>query len=1303
MCDHNLEISLLEKVNLPQFAGTGYEAWKFRLRTLLQAEDLDYVLDRTEFSLSAKFRKADKRCMALIVRALADDHLIFAKDCNYSYEVLEKLDTVYEKSGTACRISLRRQWQSLKMAENGDLEAHFRKLDELTAQLKNAGCKVPETEQIEQLLMSLPASYDMTVEVLESIENVSMVTVRAKLRNQQEKLCSRVSDKNEDKPVEQSMLGHFHSGPSRFDKKMEEKRVFKCDKCGRLGHIAKYCRFPASSGHERDKGGNFNRFGGADKRSSSLVSCFKCGKRGHIARYCRSFDTKLKESSNLSEEVKTDDFLDATGFVSLMTAENKNEVRFCLDSGASAHYINDLNFYYEFQNLDDPKPVGIFKKNVIVKAMKVGKIRCLIGNDKFEFSNVYFSQDFPTNLLSVKCLNKQGISVLLSDEVITLINKVDERVIYKQDTKESNLYVMNLKIISGKSESAMLSGNVNELKLWHDRLGHINLGTLKTMSVKGLIPKLNFENVNFFCASCTYGKQTKLPHFPSNFRSKNILDLVHTDLVGPMQTTAYNGCRYILSFIDDFSNFVTVYILKSKGDVFNSFKAYYARTNNIFNRRIRELRCDNGREFVNNKMRTFCADKGIRIGNTVPYCPQMNGKAERFNRTIVERARTLLLDAQLERKYWPEAVLCATYLVNRVLNSKGDIPATLWYDREVDLSSLHKFGCEAFGLVPKVKRQDKLQEKSRKYVFVGYAFEGFRLLDRQTEKVVVLRDVKFNEFKSELLASDDCKKLEELEEKIVSVPLRSELDDAALYAFSMMEEGPSNFKDAMRSPEGKEWKMAIEEELAAIGENKVWSTVERPKDVKCLTTRWVFTKKKNGAFKARLVVRGFEENRYFSFYETYAPVVQMSSVRIFLALSLPFCREIRQLDVRNAFLNSRLKEPVYVEVPEGVKVSEGVQSPVLKLAGALYGLKESPKLWNSTLNECLSSIGFRRSKIDECFYVKEDQGREDLVYLVVYVDDMLICGQQRETVEAVIEKLQKKFKCKDLGTVKSFLGLEIAHDLRKDEIRLSQKGMIRKVADRFRIMECNPVHTPIEERLVIDLNEIKHQECEMGVVTEFKQLLGCLMYIMLGTRPDICYCVSFFGQFQNVANKNLVNYLMRVLCYLYTTINLDLVFRKTNNFELKMYVDADWANCPSSRKSFSGYCTFLSSNLIQWCTRKQSLVSLSTSDAEIIALCDATCSALSIFNLLKDLDMCFKHSVSIFEDNENCIRFAEGINRKSKHLDVKFYFVRELVENGTIKIYPIASCQQVADTLTKGLGPTLFVKFRSLLGLSLCD
>ncbi len=179
---------------------------------LSQAEDLNYILDETEFSLYGKFQKADKRCMALIVQVLVDDHLIFVKDCNYSYKVLAELDIVYEKSGTACRICLRRQWQSVKIAENGDLEAHFCQLDELSAKLKNAGCEVSEREQVEQLLMSLLVSYDMTVEVLESMENMLMVTVCVKLQNQQEKLCFTVSGKNEDNHVKQSMLGSFHRG-----------------------------------------------------------------------------------------------------------------------------------------------------------------------------------------------------------------------------------------------------------------------------------------------------------------------------------------------------------------------------------------------------------------------------------------------------------------------------------------------------------------------------------------------------------------------------------------------------------------------------------------------------------------------------------------------------------------------------------------------------------------------------------------------------------------------------------------------------------------------------------------------------------------------------------------------------------------------------------------------------------------------------------------------------------------------------------------------------------------------------------
>lgn len=516
-------------------------------------------------------------------------------------------------------------------------------------------------------------------------------------------------------------------------------------------------------------------------------------------------------------------------------------------------------------------------------------------------------------------------------------------------------------------------------------------------------------------------------------------------------------------------------------------------------------------------------------------------------------------------------------------------------------------------------------------------------------------------------------------------------ENACQYAYISISNEPRSYEEAKNSVDWPKWKVAVQEELDAIQQNNVWEMVEMPENCEILSTKWVFREKDDGTLKARLVVRGFEESRNFDFDELFAPVARLTTIRLLLNLSLQRNCQIRQLDVRNAFLNGKLESPVYVSIPEGMVGSTKLNNPVLRLQRALYGLKKAPKAWNDTFNECLLSLGFTRCKLDECLYFKNE------IYLLIYVDDLIIFGENTNCVEEIITELKNRFRCRDLGLIKSFLGLQINCDLNRGTIIINQTKLIDKIAMKFGVKNCNPVFTPVEEKLSIKTTELK---VDLKLQKKYRQLLGSLMYLMIGSRPDICYAIGFFGQFQVSPSEMLYKYLLRVLKYIWTTRSLTLVYRKSDNLELEVFADADWANCPNTRRSISGYCCYVSKNLITWKSKKQSLVTLSSSDAEVVAMCNAVCDGLSIMNLLSEINLNL-NSFIVYEDNENCIRFSIGCSRKSKHLQVKFYFIRDLIQNNLVIVRKVSSSNQIADCLTKGLGRIKFEKFRIALGLQI--
>ena len=1249
-----------------KFNGKDYKSWRYLLMLVLEAEGLDSLIEKDNRKTDAASKRDNARAKLLIAGSLHQSHLSYAQNSTSASGLIKALDEMYLEKGTAGRVQLRTAWQNLRMKDGEDLEAHLRKFDQLTGDLRSLGVDLNDEQVFDQLLMSMPKSFDVTVQILESMSDCGLEIAKGKLRNQFERM----------RPAPESAQADSTPSNSSF-----VASNVKCYKCGKMGHVRSQCRSKRSvKQSDRQSEGTRNE--------REPVKCYRCGGKGHVSRDCATPSTRNDQRSDDAREQQkqsSDEKTTKQSFFSFMASSvksNSKKALFVIDSGATSHYINDESLFVKSITLKKPNVVNIFKRNISVEVTKVGSVICSADGNEFELQNCQYSKDFPVNLLSVKRMCRAGLDIHFCGENVEVLK--NGRLLFRGVGTGDDLYHVECDAKMKHSALAAVSEGIN---LWHDRLGHPGVTKMRKMA-QIIDEKLNVGD-KFFCRHCVKGKQTKSPQVSIGSRSSRPLELIHTDVLEVL-AESYDGSRYALTFIDDFTGFVTLYLLKRKDEVFDSFQEYYARAKALFNRGITEIRCDRGTEYLNNKFKNFCREKGIRIGATVGYSPKSNGRSERMNRTLLDKARTMLIACGLDEKFWPEAMMCSSFLVNRVINANDVIPAEKWYGRKVNYSRFRTFGCNAYLFVPKEKRKNKVAERSKKYVFVGYDWNGYRLLDEETEKVMIGRDVRFEENSVSLIDvyDDDYDGLKPDDSETLVENLDMENSTWMAY-FISGEKVPSSYEEAMNCDESEKWTEATNEELSAIERNNVWEVVEAPHDENILTTKWVYRVKDDQTPKARLVVRGFEEGDDFENDETYAPVAKMTSVRVFLNLSLEFNSKVRQLDVRNAFLNGPLNRQVYIKIPSGVRISEEKKftKPALRLKKALYGLKEAPKCWNETLNKFLVSIGFKRCKFDDCIYT------DGKVYLLIYVDDILIIEKVLNQMEETIARLKKQFDCKDLGVVGSYLGLKI--ECSDGVVKIGQEEMINRVAKAFGVDSSNPVHTPMESRLQISLDDLKKNE---NVEPKFRKLLGSLMYIMLGSRPDICFSVSYFSQFSNYADKTTYGYLLRVLKYVYTTKNLRLVYQKSEkeSQELEVYVDADWANCPSTRRSFSGYAVFMSKNLIAWRTCKQSLITLSSTDAEIVALCDAVCGALSISNLLREMKIQLQ-SIRVFEDNANCVRFAQGCTKRSKHLDIKFYFVRDLVFEKKIVVQKIDGKCQVADTLTKGLDRVDFTRLRNNL------
>lgn len=496
-------------------------------------------------------------------------------------------------------------------------------------------------------------------------------------------------------------------------------------------------------------------------------------------------------------------------------------------------------------------------------------------------------------------------------------------------------------------------------------------------------------------------------------------------------------------------------------------------------------------------------------------------------------------------------------------------------------------------------------------------------------------------------------------------------------ALLTLPEIPITFEEALNGSNCNEWKGAIAAELEALEENHTWSISDRPATGATLTTKWVFTVKRDEAgaiekYKARLVARGFQQQAGVNFFDTYAPVVKLESVRLLLAIAAARAWVITQFDISTAFLNGVLEEEVFIEAPKGVNLA---RTKCLRLHKALYGLKQAPRAWHSRFSEELEKLRLKRAQVEPCIYYNGD------TILAIYVDDGLIISKTRESAERIIAHLKQSFKVKILSG-SQYLGMEIRQNANR--ISISQRRYIKDILDRFNMESANPPGCPFN-----DPHGMVHA---VGTVTgaPYRQAIGALQYLANATRPDILFASNFMARF-NAAPKGVHwTAVKQILAYLGGTPEVEIKYSRQDNGPLQIdaYSDADYNNETKTRQSISGGVIMVAGGPVLFFSRKQPVVSLSSTEAEYIAACEVSKELKWLTQLLDELNIKVEQP-TLWMDNRSAIRQIEidEIRRGSKHVDVRFHYVRECLRNGLFALKHVPGISQPADILTKALSP----------------
>ncbi|MFS7934571.1 putative RNA-directed DNA polymerase [Helianthus anomalus] len=513
---------------------------------------------------------------------------------------------------------------------------------------------------------------------------------------------------------------------------------------------------------------------------------------------------------------------------------------------------------------------------------------------------------------------------------------------------------------------------------------------------------------------------------------------------------------------------------------------------------------------------------------------------------------------------------------------------------------------------------------------------------------------------------------------------------------------PSTFAIANKSPQ---WRAAMTEEYKALMRNGTWTLVPPVPNANVVDCKWVYRLKhdENGNIKrhkARLVAKGFNQQPGIDYHETFSPVVKSTTVRVVLSLAVTRQWPLRQLDVQNAFLHGDLKETVYLRQPQGF-IDSQKPDHVCLLHKSLYGLKQAPRAWFNRLSSTLLQLGFHGSRTDPSLFIYSHNGH--LLYMLVYVDDIILTGNNSRLIDHIIQQLGTTFAIQDMGRLSYFLGIEVifqGHDL-----LLSQRKYIADIIQKASLSQSKSVDSPMAPNSELALGDSPLFDNPV----QFRQTVGALQYLTL-TRPDITFAVNKVCQFMHSPTENHWSAVKRILRYLQGTSSLGLLIQQksapvihaytdSHNHSLTAFTDADWAGSLDDRRSTGGFAIYLGSNLISWRARKQRTVSRSSTESEYKALADTVAELTWLEALLKELHVSMALSPILWCDNLGATYLSANpvFHARTKHVEIDFHFVRERVARKQLFIQFIKTDDQIADVFTKPLASKRFLFLRSKL------
>lgn len=701
-----MEVSELSKISKLQ-SEKDFPVWKFQVNILFKSSNVQDIINHAGPIPSVPdgqnndFQTRDAKAQKIIMMTVDKKVMIHIMTCETAKQMYDKLCALFERSGEDRKCELLQKFYQYQYDTTKNMADNFGIIENIIYQLRLLDEKISENSVISKMLAILPETFSGFITSWESapLHEKTLINLTTRLVKEEERLKLKLNRENEAVAYKASQKKwnkyNTTSGKSQY-----------CSICKKTNHTTEKCFFKNKNGAKQN--------------------CSICKKANHTTEKCF-----FREKTNNNHK-NYNAFL-----VCNKNDLEKETITFIVDSGSSRHLTNNKNILHNFQ--EENGRIGIAKAGVAMHSKGYGELY----GEECSLKDTIYVPDLTNNLMSVNAITNNGGTVIFKNKEVKILKQ--NELILKGNKDENGLYT--IKINNLKQETSLLTNKINRAEEWHKKMGHPSIGkmiNLRKVSINMNVSEEEIKNLDKTCKVCIMAKQVRKPFNTERQRATRPLQIIHTDVCGPISPNTYDNKKYIVTVLDDYTHYTRAYLMEQKNEAFEIIKNYIEEVQREKNLKVSTIRCDNGGEYTSKQMINWCRFKGIKLDYTIPHSPQLNGKAERLNRTILEKVRALLFESKEEVYLWGEAAKTAAYLINRtpseILNNKT--PIEMWTNQQPDLKNIEIFGAEAYS--KKLGYLHKLETRTEKFIMVGYAPTGYRLFDKERQRVITRRDVIFN-------------------------------------------------------------------------------------------------------------------------------------------------------------------------------------------------------------------------------------------------------------------------------------------------------------------------------------------------------------------------------------------------------------------------------------------------------------------------------------------------------------------------------------------------------------------------------